>query len=388
MSSLTGTRIVVANWRDLDHSLAGGAERYAWEFARALREAGARVDFVTAREAGQSRRATLDGIRIHRGGGRLGFFLFAAWFLLTRRRSIDAVVDADCGLPVFAPWWVRRDVPVVLLVHHVHHEQFRTYFPAPVAQVAQFVERRVMPRAYARARALAVSESTRHEMLEQLAWAGPIAVLPNGNHGPLSAAVDPLDTIDRVAVVGRLSPHKRVDLVIRAVTALAGNRPALHLDVVGKGPELAHLRALVEELEAEKHVTVHGYLDEPAKAAVLARARLHVCASDVEGWGQVVLEAASYGVPTVARDVPGLRDSVRHETTGWLLDEVGHDLGAVQARLLVGIESALDELDDPVRREEIAAECRAWAAQFSWTQMRADAVRVVREAVKNRSTTP
>ena len=38
--SLRGRRVVVANWRDLDHSMAGGAETYAWELARGLADAG------------------------------------------------------------------------------------------------------------------------------------------------------------------------------------------------------------------------------------------------------------------------------------------------------------------------------------------------------------
>ena len=55
---------------------------------------------------------------------------------------------------------------------------------------------------------------------------------------------------------------------------------------------------------------IHGFLDEDDKHAVLGAAAVHVCASDAEGWGQVVIEAAAYGLPTLARDVPGLRASV------------------------------------------------------------------------------
>jgi glycosyltransferase involved in cell wall biosynthesis len=99
----------------------------------------------------------------------------------------------------------------------------------------------------------------------------------------------------------------------------------------------------------------------------------------------VVAEAAAYGVPTVARVVPGLRDSVRHEATGWLLPEPVADLAAVQARLLVGIERALDELEDPERRNEISEDCRSWAAQFDWDAMRAGAVALVALTMKGAS---
>jgi glycosyltransferase involved in cell wall biosynthesis len=371
---LRNVRVVVANWRDLDHSLAGGAEQYAWEFARGLVEAGARVEFLTARDAGQSRSQTRDGIKIVRRGGRFGYYVLGLLWLLVHRRRIDVVVDMEAGIPMFAPLAVsRRRTALMLVVHHVHIDQFGIHFPAPLAMIGRFLEGKAMPRVYRGVTTLAVSDSTRTAMVERLGWRGPITVLHNGNVVPEVIHVPSEDTIDRVVVLGRLVAQKRVDLVIRAVAALQAVRPALHLDIVGKGPERDRLEALVADLNAEKFVTFHGFVSETEKSALISRSRLHVCASDGEGWGQVVAETAGYGVPTVARDVVGLRDSVRSDTTGGLLPDTSADLGIVQARLLIGISSALDELDDPERREEISSACVEWAAQFDWQTMRAGA---------------
>jgi glycosyltransferase involved in cell wall biosynthesis len=383
---LAGKRVVLTNWRDPEHSLAGGAERYAWELARALADAGARVDFLTAREPGQARREQREGVRIVRTGGRFGYYPRAALHQLLHRRSIDAVIDAESGIPVFSPLVLRRRTPVFLVVHHVHLDQFGTYFPPLLAGVGRFLEGRLMSRVYRSATTLAVSESTRGEMRRRLGWTGAIGLLPNGSAAPPAGAArpaHPADTVDRVVALGRLSSHKRADLVVRAVAALSAVRPAIHLDVVGSGPGLETLQRLVRDLGVEKHVTLHGHVDEHTKHVLLSRARLHVSASDVEGWGQVVIEAAAHGVPTVARDVPGLRESVRHQTTGWLLEEPrgGSDLAAVQARLLVGIETALAELDDPERRAELAAACRSWAGRFSWPAMHERAVALVAAAL-------
>ena len=129
------------------------------------------------------------------------------------------------------------------------------------------------------------------------------------------------------------------------------------------------------------------YSASKASSDLIARARLHVCASDVEGWGQVVIEAASYGVPTVARDVPGLRGSVRPDRTGWLVAESRQaDLKAVQSRITVAVDEALTELDDPERRHELADECRAWAAGFSWERMHREAVAHVVAAITTTNT--
>lgn len=374
-ASLRGKRVVVANWRDLDHSLAGGAEHYAWEFARGLHQAGAQVEFLTARDAGQTRTESRDGIRIVRRGGRFSYYVLALWWMLLRRNRLDAVVDMESGIPQFAPLVLsRRRTALMLVVHHVHLDQFAVHFGAPVALVGRFLEGTLMPRVYRGISTVAVSESTRSAMIARLGWRGPITVLHNGNTPATRVRFAAEDTVDRALVLGRLVPQKRVDLIIQAVAALQQTRPGLHLDIVGKGPERERLERLVADLDVAKHVTFHGYVTEETKAALLGQSRLHLCASDAEGWGQVVVEAASHGVPTVAREVPGLRDSIRHETTGWLIPEPTSDLAAVQARLLVGISCALDELDDPERRLEITSACTRWAAQFSWESMRAGAV--------------
>jgi glycosyltransferase involved in cell wall biosynthesis len=368
-STLVGRRAVVVNWRDPWHSLAGGSERYAWEFARALHAAGMRVEFLTAREPGQRAAEIREGIGIRRAGGAFTFYAFAALMLLRRRTSLDVVVDPECGIPTFSPLFVRRTTAVILVLHHVHQEQFRTYFPAPLAWLGRALERVVMPLVYRRRATVAVSESTRQEMRTQLGWTGPVGILANGASS--SAEADGLvndKDVDRIVVLGRLVPHKRVDLVLQALRTLRDERPELRLDICGKGPDRARLEGLAQELDLTDRVTFHGFLSEADKERLLRRAALHVCASDVEGWGQAVIDAAGYGVPTVARDVPGLRDSVRDGSTGWLVPD-SDDLAVVEQRLTAQIRTALRELDEPENLALTVKACHAWAAAFSWPHM-------------------
>ncbi|WP_148614743.1 glycosyltransferase family 4 protein [Nocardioides rubriscoriae] len=376
-SRLAGARVVVVNWRDLDHSLAGGSEHYAWELATGLRRAGAQVTFVTARERGAARRTVRDGIDVRRGGGTFGFYAYAAWSLLRRRRTVDVVIDPSCGIPTFSPLFVRRATPVVMVMHHVHQEQFATYFLGPVARFGQWLEKVAMPRVYRRARVVAVSDSTRVEMVRALGWTTPVGLLENGATVPAPDHTGHLAAdVDRMVVLGRLVPHKRVDLVLRTLHALREERPGLHLDVCGKGPELDRLRALATELDLDDRVTFHGFVTEETKRAVLRRAALHVCASDSEGWGQVVIEAAGHGVTTVARDVPGLRDSVRPGVTGTLVPDDA-DPDVVGRRLTDAVRTALTDLDDPDHRGRTHRACQEWAAHFSWERMHREGVDLV-----------
>ncbi len=382
-----GAGIVLVNWRDPWHHLAGGSERYAWQFALALREAGANVEFWTARDRGQVAREVRQGIALRRRGGRYAFYGRALAGLLwrrVRRRAPDLVVDMDCGIPVFSPLVLSRDTPVLLVIHHVHQEQFRTAMRRPLSDLGRFLEARAMPRVYQGASTVAVSDSTVGELRSQLGWSGPVQVLHNGTDPVATpAGLDHEPELERVLVFGRMVAHKRVDQVLRAIAEVRPGRPQLRADLVGTGPEIARLTALITDLGLDDIVEVHGFVAEDAKAEILGRARVHVCASDAEGWGQVVLEAAAHGIPTLGRDVPGVRDSVKDGRTGWLIPEPTTGRGSrLVEDLAAGIEASLDRLGEPAERVRIAEQCRAWSAEFGWDRMRREAVHLAASTLR------
>ncbi|MGP4026612.1 glycosyltransferase family 4 protein [Actinomadura sp. 3N407] len=363
-------RLAVVNWRDPWHPAAGGAERYAWELARRFAGQGARVHYVTCRAPGQKRRERVEDVEFVRLGGRFTVYpLVLLWLLarrlvrLPRRRngSFDAVIDCQNGIPFFTPWALPRRVPVFCVIHHVHDAQFDLYFPRWLAWLGQALEGPVSRWTYRRHAFVVVSPSTLRAVRERLGWAGPAYVVPNG-----TAVADPCGGVSEAAgdpdlvCVTRLVPHKRLDLLLDLAQRLAENRPGLRLHIVGDGPEAPALAAGITERGLDGVVIAHGYVAEEVKAALVARADLHLSTSQGEGWGLSVIEAAALGVPTVAHDVDGLRDAVRDEITGWLV-HTGDDQADV-------VERALKELDDPARREEIADFCRAWAAEFDWTR--------------------
>jgi glycosyltransferase involved in cell wall biosynthesis len=174
------------------------------------------------------------------------------------------------------------------------------------------------------------------------------------------AATGPRDRAAAIELVsvGRFVPQKRLDHLLDLAETLRGRGLDLRMRLVGTGPLAQRLAKEVAERGMSHAVVLTGFVCEDEKAAILAAADLHLSASRGEGWGLAVLEAAALGVPTVAYDVEGLRDSVRHGVTGWLVGE-GESLDAV-------VEKALGELADSVRRAEVAATCRQWAAGFRW----------------------
>jgi glycosyltransferase involved in cell wall biosynthesis len=349
---LNGLRVAILNWRDPWHPEAGGAERYAWEMARGVAARGARVRFLTARAPGQSGRDCRDGIAITRLGGRFTVYPLAVAWLLAHRRSFDAVVDCQNGIPFFTPGVLPRRVPVLCVVHHVHQAQFGVHFAPWLAWAGRMVEGPAARLAYRHHACVAVSPSTVTAMRERLGWRGDIYLIPNGVAAPPPAAASRRSLV----MVGRLVAHKRAERILPIAERLG--RGGLAVDVVGRGPESAALAADIAARGLTGTVQLHGFLPEAEKQAIVSGALLHVSTSQGEGWGLCVLEAAAAGVPTVAYDVEGLHDAVRDGETGWLVRD-GELIEEVTER-------AVTELADPARRAAVAAACRAWAAQFSW----------------------
>ncbi|MDT0301645.1 glycosyltransferase family 4 protein [Streptomonospora wellingtoniae] len=360
---LDGLRAVMINWRDPWQAAAGGAEEYAWRISRHLAARGAVVAFLTSREPGQARVETREGIVIRRMGGKFTVYPLVMLWLLLWRREFHAALDCMNGIPFFSRLVLPRRTRVISVVHHVHDLQFDAYFSRPLAWFGRFVESAVAGRVYRNCPTVTVSDSSRRAMREKLRWRAPITVVHNGSPPRQPVAPDRFLSeaetgSPAIVSLGRLVVQKRVSRIVDIARDLRGSYPQLRVHVVGRGPESATLAEQVERDGLYDHVRLHGYLPEEQKNAVLAGSLLHVTASEFEGWGLTVIEAAGLGVPTVAYDVDGLRDSVRHGETGWLVRE-GEELSDVVA-------AALRELSDPVRAARIRRACREWAARFTW----------------------
>jgi glycosyltransferase involved in cell wall biosynthesis len=381
-TDLRSTRIAIVNWRDPWHPQAGGAERYAWEMACALHGRGARVRFLTARARGQARgargqarRELRDGIEIVRLGGRFTVYPMILAWLLAHRRSFDAVLDCQNGIPFFTPLVLPGRVPVLCVVHHVHTAQFGVHFGRWMAALGRLLEGPAARRVYRRHACVAVSPSTVTAMRERLGWTGDIYLIPNGTARPVTGAVARASAKNLVWV-GRLVAHKRPERLLHVAERMQRRPPEDRqvLDVVGHGPAAGPLAAEVAARGLDSAVRLRGFVAEQAKQALVAGSLLHLNTSQGEGWGLCVLEAAALGVPTVAYDVDGLRDAVRDGETGWLVRD-GEQLADV-------VDQALKELGDPARRAAIASACRQWAARLDWGRSTAQMAELIHASVQ------
>ena len=174
---------------------------------------------------------------------------------------------------------------------------------------------------------------------EWLAQRGARAyAIPNLLHAPQSIRVRRTSERRRVVTLMRLSPEKRVDLLVRAFAGIADDFPDWDLDVYGNGSLRDSIAELIDEL-APGRVRLRGFTDDPY--GVLCDADLFVSASWVEGFGNAVWEALACGVPVVALECgAAVRSLVRNGIDGLIVDEDSPEALASAMASLMSNETA------------------------------------------------
>ncbi|MBC8085964.1 MAG: glycosyltransferase family 4 protein [Phycisphaerae bacterium] len=310
-------RIAVVNWQDRENPLAGGAEIHLHEIFGRLARGGHEVTLLCGGWAGCPPRARLDGIDVRRVGTRQSFPFRAKafWRSELADRNYDVVVEDINKVPLFTPWWPKARV--VGLVPHLFGLTAFQELAAPLAAAVWLAER-PMPRVYRNLPFQAISDSTRDDLVLRGFKRDNVRVIFPGidteHYTP-----DPSVRTDRptFAYLGRLKKYKGVDLVLRAFALL--KVPDALLQIAGAGEFREELERLAVTLGIVNRVQFLGRIDETQKILLLRRSWATLFASPKEGWGITNLEAAASGTPVIASNSPGIRESVRHGETGYLV---------------------------------------------------------------------
>ncbi|MFI6308580.1 glycosyltransferase family 4 protein [Nocardia fusca] len=307
-----------------------------------------RIPVTVCGNAFDSSSLTVDGsgpLRLLTGAAglvRLGARLGA----IVRAEGADVVVAQSTKALLMGAVAARRaGVP---LVWQVHDRISGEYFGRVLAFAL-----RVLGRTVARG-VVANSRST----LRTLYTRGRVAVIAHPGVEPRTAPHraaqrDP-DAV-RIAMVGRLTPWKGQEVLLRALPLLR-HRPAAVQLVGGTFFGEQDYRAQLEQTAAALGLPVEftGHVDDPGPYFARADIAVH-CSVLAEPFGQVVVEAMAAGCAVVAADAGGPAEILRSEVDG-LLTPPG-DPAALAA--------ALDRLiDDPALRTRLGAAARERSADF------------------------
>jgi glycosyltransferase involved in cell wall biosynthesis len=298
-------RILILTWRDLAHPQAGGAEVYTEQVAKRWVGQGHQITIFAAAVAGRPAVEKVDGYTVVRGGSRYTVYRRARtwWRTIGQHQEFDLVIDMINTVAFEAHKWIK-DVPTVAFIHQTCEEIWAHNAPWPASLLGRYILEPKWLRSYRNQRVLAVSESTKASI--ERFGVRDVTVVPEGFDPPAVVPEVPKASRPTLVWCARNVPYKRPLDAIEAFEIARRQVPDLQLWMIGGGPDLDAVKAA-----ATDGVTVFGRVDEAEKVRLMAAAHLHIATSVREGWGLVVTEAAAVGTPTVAYDVPGLRDSTR-----------------------------------------------------------------------------
>lgn len=355
-------KVLVVNWRDIENPEAGGAEVHIDEILK-RKPADWNTDFISSSFPGCKKQTEINGYRIRRIPNKhLFHYTFRTlWNRELKYKGYDLVIDDISKIPLATPKFIHN-TRIVGIVHHIHGKSLYQQLLWPLAFYVSSVERSNLA-AYRKTPVIVVSESTRNELsninLEYL------IVSHNGidfkwfNHFKHPAqSKDPI-----IFYFGRLKKYKRIDHLILAFAEVVKKIPSSILWIAGRGDDEERLKKMVEQKNVSSCVKFLGYIDEKKKGNCLERASIYATASEKEGWGISVIEANAAGVPAVAYDVEGLRDSIRNYKTGLLAQNENISDLAGKIEILLNNKQLRCSLSDAATE---------WASEFSWDKTASD----------------
>ena len=291
----------------------GGAERWYRNLAERLAASGHEVTYLTLRQWGKTEDPDVPGVRVKVVGPRLGLYgpggerrvlpplVFGAgvlWHLLRRGGRYDVVHTAS--FPYFsllAAGLTRRWRRYRLIVDW--HELWSAgYWQRYVGRIGgrigwsvQSLCLRIPSARFCFARLTA-------DRLAAEGVRGPVTVLQGEYAGPLTG-LPPRPAEQLVVYAGRHTPEKRVPAIVPAVAAARRRRPQLQARILGDGPQRPEVLAAIVRDGLEDVVEAPGFVSADEVERTFASALCLLSTSEREGYGMIVVEAASRGVPSV-----------------------------------------------------------------------------------------
>lgn len=350
-------RIVFVAWRDLASPEAGGSEVYVDRIASG---AVARGHDIALACAGPHGPRVYEMVNT---GGRYSQYLRAPLKVRRHCRDADVLVEVLNGMPYFSPLWWRG--PRIVLVHHVHRELWEQFFPRPVAALGWGLEWTGLRVAHRNSLFVTVSDSSAASLTDLGVRRERLRIVENGVD--IAPPNGPRASEPQFLALGRLVAYKRLHLLLdmwEKVHPVIGGR----LVIAGQGYEGAGLEA-----RNVPGVELVGFVDDGEKRRLLSESWMLVHAASVEGWGLVLMEAAAHSTPSLAFNVPGVRDAVVNGESGMLADTP--DEFVKQWIRLAGNQA---------RRDELGKAARERAAEFAWDRSVDKFLDVMEEARRER----
>ena len=137
--------------------------------------------------------------------------------------------------------------------------------------------------------------------------------------------------------LARLEKRKGHSLILRSIYNLKNLYPKIQYIIAGEGYELENIKKLIKKYSLEQNVNLVGTINENQKNYIFSKTDIMVMPTSdeiheksIEGFGISYIEAAKFGIPSIASNVGGTPEAVLHKNTGLIINEISELDDAIQ----------------------------------------------------------
>ncbi len=220
----------------------------------------------------------------------------------------------------------KYGVPFVYTFHTLFTEYLH-YIPAPQF-ISKIVVGRMIRKFCNRCDCIITPNKMTSEYIRSFRVRTRIELVPTGIDPEAASRADGGNVRERLGLnrssgnliyVGRLSREKNVDFLIRTFAKALPSVPSAYLLIVGKGPEENSLKALCADMGITNNVIFCGEVPYPQVLDHYKAGDVFVFSSKTETQGLVIAEAKSCGLPVIALDEAGIKESICDGEDGFLV---------------------------------------------------------------------
>lgn len=327
----------------------GGAEKRVWEISRRLAERGHDVHIFGMKYWDGEDVFERDGVHLHGvceprelyvdGKRSIKTSVYFSWKLLGSFKGDFDIVDSQ-EFPHTSCFSAKVQsylgkTPLVITWYEVWDDYWYEYLGRK-GILGKWIERwttrlpdKIVP----------ISERIRDDLISIGVSEDRMEVVPNGVDFRGIQQIRGKKGLYDVLYAGRLSEHKNVDLLLKAVSLIRDDIPSIKCGIVGDGPERGRLMKIAEDLSLEDNVEFLGFLERDEEViSRMKSANIFALPSTREGFPNTILEANACGVPVIVVDSEknaGV-DAVKEGVNGTVCDLSAESMAAAIFRLLDG----------------------------------------------------
>ena len=338
------------NHRCTKHPEAGGSEEHLHQVAKRLVLNGHTVEVYCEKPNGLSAYEKIDGINYHRKGNRATVHFYALWHTATTSHDLY-VDDIAHAVPWLSPLFKKNTLAIM---HHIHRDLLIDETGPLLGRILGLLESLTLI-FYKKTPFIVVSRSTKSELTKLGIPAKNITIIHNG--ADIQENTCQKSETPQLIYFGRNRKYKRIELLLKAFKEVNKRLPQTKLVLAGKGTDDLGLTGQIKQVGLEGSIFIKGAVSQEEKNRLLAESWINLLTSVKEGWSITTVEAGYHRTPTVAFDVPGLRDSVIDGETGVLVPD--NDLEAY-------VSNIIDLINDQEHLQRLAENAKRRSQQFTW----------------------